>query len=143
MKYFDVQELVDKDTYSRFGDRSLMFLDGRIPKAVDAIREAIGNVMVINTWHWLPQVNLQYRGFRPRSYEFGAEFSQHRFGRAIDFHINNMTMDQLYEWVERNEDLLIDLGFTRVEDFSYTDTWVHLDMAAVPLDGNKLVRVKP
>lgn len=131
LKYFKVQELVDRATYERFGDSSVMFLDQRLLRGVDAMRGKLEASMIINTWDG--GGGLQFRGFRPPTSTVGAAFSQHRFGRAVDFHSSHIGINEVQAWVMENQKFLRDLGFTTVENFLHTPTWVHLDMRTLPI----------
>jgi hypothetical protein len=50
-KYFKTHELVDKQTYEKFGEKSLMFFDIRILKFIDGLREYFNEPITINNWH--------------------------------------------------------------------------------------------
>ena len=145
LKHFKVQELVDRSTYERFGESSIMFLDERLLRGIDVIRGKLNASVIINTWH--SGGGLQFRGFRPPTSTVGASFSQHRFGRAVDFHSSHIGILQVQEWVLANQVLLRELGFTTMENFDYTPTWVHLDMRTLPisagLEEDKLWVVNP
>lgn len=74
-----------------------------------------------------------YRGFRPRSHQ-SARYSQHKFGRAVDFHVKNMTPDEVRQYILDNEQEFLNMGLTRLEHGDDAPTWVHLDLAWTGLD---------
>ena len=47
MKYFNVYEVVDKTTYTKYKDSSIRFLDNRLLETLDIIREILGVPMVV------------------------------------------------------------------------------------------------
>lgn len=119
-RHFSIKELVDPETYDARGERAWELLDSRILKAIDLIRDDFGPV-VVNTWH--NGGGLKYRGFRPHTCTVGARLSQHRYGRAIDFHTLNAPLQAVYDAILTDKYWMV----TTVEDFEATKTWIHID----------------
>lgn len=82
---FELHEVLPREFYNRWypirDERLWTMFDDRLLRSAQAIRERYGK-MVVNTWH-NGGVH-QYRGWRPRFCEIGAEFSDHKGGRALD-----------------------------------------------------------
>jgi len=126
--YFNIKELVDKKTFSNIGWNALYWcFDSRLLWTADAIRHYFGRPMLINNWDM--GGNLQYRGFRPFNCNFGAKFSQHRFGRAIDFNILGMDDQEVRKIIkEKGRSESCFKYINRLEDFKGMN-WVHIDLA--------------
>lgn len=125
-KYFDVREFVDKETYTKFGENSLMFLDNRLLKTIDGIREYINAPITINNWH--NGGNYDSRGLRRPSDKTGAEFSQHRFGRALDFTVKDKTAEEVRQVILAHQG---EEPFNEICAVEADVTWVHIDMRNV------------
>jgi hypothetical protein len=122
-KYFKIFELVDPDIYRLYDKRAFeIFFDNRILWTIDQIRKYFGRPMYVN--NWIYDGNLKYRGFRPFNCNIGAKFSQHRFGRAIDFDIDGMYSDEVRQEIKKNEHLDPFKFITRMET---NVPWVHID----------------
>jgi hypothetical protein len=137
-KYFKIQEFVPVKVYEKFGDKAWWFIDPKIVQIADAIREHFGKSMMIN------YAGLQYRGFRDDSFyenKRSGLFSQHRFGRAIDFNIKDISTQEVYAEILKNEQKFLSLGLTTMEDVAFTPTWCHVDCRHTGL--NKILIVKP
>ncbi len=74
-----------------------------------------------------------YKGFRPQSHS-SAKYSQHKFGRGVDFQVKNHTPNQVRQYILDNESMFMEMGLTRLEDGRDATTWVHLDLAWTGLD---------
>jgi hypothetical protein len=86
-KHFVIQEFIPPDVYEKWGAKSIMFVDERVLITADALREALGP-MIVNTWH-SPKLIKAYgmrteSGLRSMETKTGAQWSQHKFGRAAD-----------------------------------------------------------
>lgn len=128
-KYFRIEELVDPQTFDDLGSRALMLLDPGILTALDAVRELFGKPVIVNNWHI--GGSFHDRGFRPAGSTTGAPYSQHRLGRAIDFHIPGLTPDEIRLVIlRRQHDIQGLMHITAMEDG--TPTWVHIDSRNIP-----------
>jgi len=84
-KYFKIYELMPKHFYSENkhrGNLLWLFFDERILWTIDKLRSIYGP-LVANDYIW--GGDKQYRGWRPFECLIGKKFSQHKFGRAVDF----------------------------------------------------------
>jgi hypothetical protein len=64
----------------------------------------------------------------------GASLSQHKVGRAIDFHLDEINTKEAYNTLLENENKLLNWGITTLEDISFTydedndkKGWIHAD----------------
>lgn len=121
---FDLEEFVPKEVYETFGEKSVWFLDPRLPVLVQKIRDLIDKSIIINNWNTGGQNN--YCGFRQRKCEVGAENSQHRFGRAADLHIEGIQPTEVRQFIRDYYSVLNPLGLTTIE--MDTPTWTHIDL---------------
>jgi hypothetical protein len=111
-KYFDIRELVSKQVYEKYGDQCWQFFDDRILKFIDWLRDRLNAKITINDWLWGGVYD--ERGLRANLDSIVKEnthnnkiyCSQHCFGRALDFDIENMTAQRARRWFEENKDLL-------------------------------------
>lgn len=139
---FYLKEFIDPDTYKKFGDSSIWFIDLRIVQLAQFIRDRFNKPVTINNWTSEGQYKLS--GFRPPQSTIGAKLSQHRFGRAIDVKIlslPNKGADEIRKDMIDSFDLYRKFGLTTIEDKEYAPTWCHCDIRWTNSD--ELLIVKP
>jgi hypothetical protein len=120
---FKIEELISKTMFNRYGEKCWMFFDSRLLWTIDKIREKYGSV-IINNWLW--GGTFEQRGFR-ESNAIGAQNSQHKFGRAVDFHLKSMNCKEMRDLIKakpNNEEFQY---ITAIEDFENMN-WVHIDV---------------
>jgi hypothetical protein len=134
---FFLDELIDPVTYSARGARSIELMDMRIILGLQFLRNVIGKPITVNTWH--KGGNLRLRGFRPEGTRTGAKWSQHKFGRALDFNVAGMTTQEVHAVIMQHQKTLIERGWiTTIEDARDTPTWIHIDCR---ITGENVIRV--
>ena len=136
---FILEEFIDPETFKKWGDKSIYFLDKKIISIAQFIRDRFKLGVTINNWH--AGGNLQHRGFRPPACTVGAALSQHRFGRALDCNVAGIFPRDLAKDIINNFDIYKKLGVTTIEDPEFTDTWTHTDCRWT--DSEDLLIVKP
>lgn len=132
-KYFKIQELVSKQTYEKYGEKSWIFLDERLILTLDALREYFNAPITVNNWLW--GGNLQQRGLRTNCDEIvknktlknSLYVSQHCLGKAVDFNVKNHTVQDVYKVILENPKAFPYIK--RIENINKTPTWVHIDIA--------------
>ena len=124
---FILQEFVPKSTFKTHKENSVIFLDDRIVHLAQFLRDRYDKPMVINTWHTNKNNVYNYRGYRPFNTAIGAKYSQHKFGRAIDFHIPRMEVKEIYEDIINNQGEMWVHGMRGIENVKETPTWIHVD----------------
>src|SRR3990167_5426915 len=137
--YFTIQELVPKELYAKWGDKSIWFIQRETLLLADFIRDRFGKAMTINNWH--SGGSLNNRGFRMPDAAIGGTLSQHKFGRAIDFNIAGITPQDVYKDIIDHSDMYMKAGATTVEDVAFTNGWTHLDRRWTNKD--EILIVKP
>ena len=137
---FELAELVPPQILRAYGDKSIRFIDPKLPGLIEFIKWFFdGNSMTINNYLWGGK--LKNRGYRTPQNKTGAYYSQHKFGRAVDFNIKGYTPDQIRKTILDNHTLFMNRGLTTIEHGDYAPTWVHVDMRWTGL-GDILI-VKP
>lgn len=149
--HFLIQEFVPKRVYEFFGNNSIWCLDPMIIKLAEFTRLYFNKSMTINNWN--TGGKFQYRCFRPDVYYYEKQtdgsykdvkkgkYSQHRYGRAIDYNISGVTPDDIRSEILKNQDMWLDAGLTTIEDGAYAPTWMHGDIRYTGMD--KILIVKP
>lgn len=119
---FAAYELLPPDMYDVWGGTGLQFFDPYILWTIDAVRDYYNVPLLVNTWKWNPD-GARYRGLRTFETQIGAEFSMHKFGKAIDF---------IAEGVD-SETIRDDILYQRSRAFQYI-TGLERDTAHVHID---------
>ncbi len=128
-KYFDIRELVGRETFRIHGQRSWKFFDFRLLRALLIIREGIGKPIYMNDW--LSGGNFDERGLRSNVQEIlkgktlkGTLYlSGHILGKAVDFDVKGMTAEEVRKWIIGNAEL-----FPFKIRLEAGVNWVHLDV---------------
>jgi len=121
---FYLDEVMHPDVYKKFGKKSRWFIDHRLIDIVQYIRTATDKPITINTW--FDGGKFKERGLRDPKTKTGAQYSQHKFGKALDFTVSGMTADEVREKILGEwKDDLINLGLTAIEAGV---SWVHIDI---------------
>lgn len=126
-KHFKLYELLPTNIYNqnKFNKSALWSIfDERILITADKIRELLNCQTYINNWYW--NGNNQYRGWRPCNCEVGAQFSQHKFGRALDMNFRDYTAEQVREMILNDPWNEAFKFITRIEGGV---SWLHIDCA--------------
>ena len=100
--------------------------DKRILITADRIRKRYGPIL-INTYCF--GGNHQYRGWREFDCPVGADYSQHKFGRALDMEPVKVTVEEIREDIRkggRSDPVFQLIG--RVENRT---SWLHIDTCIV------------
>jgi len=134
---FILQEFVHPTLYDKFGANSLRFVDQRLIDIAQAVADITKVSITINDYAFGGK--FKNRGVRLPDSPFGAYYSMHKQGRAIDLSAKKMTAQEIYSKILGNKDFLFKLGLRRLEDIHYTPTWVHLDIANTGLDDIQIV----
>jgi hypothetical protein len=125
-RYFEPEELVSPEVFSGFGDRALMFFDDRLLYSIDEIRKWFNKSVTVNNWK--SGGPFSQRGLRTADVAGSGEFSQHRFGRAIDFDVVGLTADEVRREIFTHQH---DAAFSDISRIELGVSWVHIDLANV------------
>lgn len=125
-KNFILQEFVSRNIYQQFGNRAVQFLDLRTVKLAQFYVDYFGHPMTVNNWNVGGQFN--ERGFRdPMVAKIGAPRSMHKLGKAFDGNMTEITPEEMYEEILKNQQVFYDAGLRCLEDIAFTKTWLHSD----------------
>ncbi len=146
---FRIEEFVSKRVFDAFGrEGSLWFVDEKIVRGHQLLRQIIGVSMTINDWY--RGGRFQGRGYRePHQFQSGAAFgknplsqSQHRAGRAGDSS-SSLSSKAMFDAVMDNRLRFLEIGITCLEDWNDTPTWLHMDCRQHLRDDREILVVKP
>ena len=122
LKHFIPQEFVPKVIFNMRGGKALQLMDREILVFIDTLREVLGKRITVNNWH--VGGGFSQRGLRTSASKHFKQFSQHTYGKALDFDVEDMTADEVRQWLveHRNLDWVSPISF--IEDGC---SWVHVD----------------
>lgn len=129
-KYFKAWELIPEELYNKlFHDLELwkvwLLFDPRELITLDKFREIFGPTY-INTWHKdlcdvFPEI-YNYSGFRTAGCEVGAEYGQHKFGRATDKKTTDITPTEAQNYILKHPE-----KFPYIMRMEKRRGWTHTD----------------
>ena len=119
---FAVHELVPKDVYKDRGEKAIQLMDRELLTFIDKLRTHLGRSITVNNWQWGGP--FQYRGLRDANSDVYSKYSQHSFGKALDFDVDGMTAEEVRQWIIDNRLLSWVRPITFIEDGV---SWVHVD----------------
>lgn len=127
-QYFKLQEFFPRDFISRIypvlGNTMWRLIDNRLLWTADMLRNRYGTV-IANDWEW--GGSNQYRGFRPFDCVVGAEFSQHKYGRALDCKFGKVSVDNVRQEIVQSEYGEI-LEFKYITAVEMNVSWLHISV---------------
>lgn len=129
-KFFDVREWVDERTWGVLGPKAAWQIDPRIVRIADKVRELSGAGVMVNNWHYRARgaKKFQSSGLRSKWDSTGAALSQHRRGCAADLKVTGMIPAQVFDLIQVNKALFLELCLTTIENLNATPTWLHVDI---------------
>lgn len=123
-KKFIAKEFVDPQTYSIRGEKSLELIDARMLWTMDELRNYFKKSITINNWCYGGERT--WSGLRTTDSPYYSKYSQHTFGRAIDFIVSDMESAEVRAAIKKNFNKSQFKYITAIEDFDGMD-WVHID----------------
>ena len=127
-QYFDIRELVCQHCYNVFKENAWQFLSTELLSTLYTLRTVVLNKpMNVNNWH--KKGSLSQRGLRCNmcnlvNNKTKIYLSAHIQGKAIDFDVVGLTIEQVKDTIRKNKD-----------KFEYpirleanTTTWCHVDV---------------
>ena len=124
--YFSIEELVPEYTLKamfKAGADPWLLFDDRVLWTADELRKRYGTAF-INDWPFGGYHH--HRGYRPFDCKDGAEYSQHKFGRAFDVTFYNVKADEIRDDIRNTPSMRVFQYIRRVED---NVGWLHYDIA--------------
>ncbi len=124
-KNFWLHEFIPPDLYEMSLNNSTLFIDDRLIRLVQFIRDRFSKPIRINDW--MDGGGFVNSGFRPPLCDIGAHFSQHKFGRAADLKIDGVSPEEVRRDIKANYQLYKEkTALTTIE--AKTPTWLHVDL---------------
>lgn len=123
-QYFEIYELVPKKVYEDRGNKAFELIDKDLLMFINMLRSELDKPITVNDWFWGGRFS--QRGLRtPEAKEF-KPYSQHSFGRALDFNVKGMSAAEVREWIIEHRDLDWVKPITFMEDEDGIER-VHVD----------------
>lgn len=128
LKNFQIQELVDRKTFQKFGKQAQMFFREEALAALDDLRNELGRPLIVNNWY--DGGEYEWSGLRTMDCYTGAKWSAHRVGAGFDVKCLTMVAPRVQEFI-RNKHKEGKLQKIRRMELD-TPTWTHIDTIATP-----------
>lgn len=129
-KNFWLYEFIPPDVYEHMGASSIWLIDMRIVQVCQLLRERFGKPITVN--NWMNGGRRYLSGYRPLRSNFGARYSQHKYGRAADIVVEGTEPEAVREDIRKNFARYREAGLSTIE--KTTPGWVHLDVRHTGLD---------
>ena len=117
------KELLPPTIYAKYGDLGLRYMDSRIVACIKYLRTVLNRVINVNG-------TIQGRTIRVPGDKDYSQFSDHSWGRAIDFDVPGMDSLAVQKLITKDiihSTELKKLGLTAIEDG--TVGWTHISCA--------------
>jgi hypothetical protein len=129
--HFYLDELVPKEIYMTFYEKSIMFLDPRTKDIIEGVRNYFGVPLIINNW-WTGG-NRHNSGFVLPEDNTESKYSQHLFGRGYNLWFPPKTnYEKIRETIRERYDSFKKMEITTIE--SDTPDHLHIDCRQTNLD---------
>jgi len=130
-EYFCIEELVDKATFDKYGDKCWQFMCPRLLETLVILREGLGKKMSINSWKY--GGSQSQRGLRHNRSSMVATnnniyLSAHMLGKAVDITVDGMEAEEARMWIKENEDLFPYKIRLEHKKNGVPITWLHMDV---------------
>lgn len=135
---FYLQEFVPKSYFNKMKDNATILIDDRMVKLAQFVRDRYKLPITINNWHYQKEGVYNFRGYRPANCKYGAKLSQHKYGRAFDFHID-MPLTEVFADIILNKEKFMSKGLRAIESIERSKTWIHLDVRNRPSADDVLI----
>ena len=119
---FIVQEFVHPDIYAELKDSCWRLIDNRLLWTMQEIRKRFGKPVMVNNWH--KDGDFKYRGLRPFECSVGSKWSDHKFGRGVDFDVAGKTAEEVRQDILKNQKTVD--AYKHITVIEDNVTWVHL-----------------
>ena len=131
---FQLKELVCPHCVKTYGDKAWQFLSTELLSTIYILRnEVVKKLMVVNTGTTFTQRGLRCNICELVKGKTTPYMSAHCLGKAIDFHVNGMSAEEVRQLIKANIDKF-EYPIRLEEDV----TWVHVDVYTLDSD-KKLV----
>ena len=127
-EHFTVRELVSPKIYADRGEKALELIDVRILLILDCLRESLDRPITVNSWSWgghYSQSGIRDVEFYGSADKYLQSYSQHKYGRGVDFRVKGMESEDVRRYIYDNKDK----GALKYITFVEEDiSWVHVDV---------------
>jgi len=123
LKNFQIQELVDRKTYEKFGKQAQMFFREEALMALDDLRHELNRPLIVNNWY--DGGEYEWSGLRTIDCFIGSKWSGHRLGCAFDVKCPTMAASQVQKFIRERHAQGKLQRIRRMEQG--TPTWTHID----------------
>lgn len=144
VKYFNLEELVDKKTFEEEGGGAWNYFSSDALMALDDLHDFFTILsgktasITVNNWKWGGP--FQFRGFRPSWYQPGVTpGSAHRKGKAFDCDVKGYTAEQARIAIIANKESTLVAKIQRVEG---AVNWLHFDLMPPPEGHDRIYTFK-
>jgi hypothetical protein len=121
---FIIQEFVPRSFWQEWKENSIWFVNPNTILFAQWLKDQTFSTVTINDWCF--GGSYQFSGLRPFDCKIGAEFSQHKFGNAIDVKVKGWSGEQIRDLIRKYYHFLNQtFGLTTIE--KNTPTWCHVD----------------
>lgn len=127
-EHFKAYEVVDPETYAKWGEISFRYMDDGLMRILEWLRKKAGP-LTVNTWKW--GGNKQWSGLRIPASPWYSTYSGHSWGKALDIRSEKYSADELRQMVVDNWDEIAEYSGVdgcRLEHGDVATTWMHLDV---------------
>ena len=129
--HFYIDEVIPKEVYMQFYEKSVQFLDPRLAQMIEGIRNYFNVPITIN--NWFTGGDRHESGFRLPDTKTGVRLSQHKFGRAADLVFPKGTdYEKIRQTIRDKYDTFRKMGISTIE--KDTNTWLHIDCRQTGMD---------
>jgi hypothetical protein len=133
MKYFKLEELIDRATFYLYGEDAWKLLNPDALDALDGIREFFNSPVTVN--NWFGGGPFQYRGYRSENCPVGAKGSYHKRGMAFDLDVKGKDADEVRKIILDNQENPL---LQKIQRMEANVIWVHFDTGKIP-NGKKRI----
>ncbi len=119
-KNFKLTEFISKETWDKYGHGALKYLDDRIIKTCQKLRDELGIPLTINNWHY--GGNRHESGLRVEGMKNYSPTSQHTFGRAVDIISAHMSAEEMRQHIYNNR-----YNYPYIKAIERNVSWLHID----------------
>jgi len=147
MKYFKIEEIVDRETFETLGEEAWQLFNTDALIALDDLREFLNTSITVNDW--AHGGSMQWRGYRSDRCPIGAKLSYHRAIRkngviirpaeAFDCTIKGYTAAEARSVILAHQDDPLLERITRMED---KVSWLHFDLMELPANKERIYLFK-
>ena len=137
MKYFKIEEIIDRETFETLGEEAWQLFNTDALIALDDLREFLNTSITVNDW--ARGGSMQWRGYRSNKCPIGAKLSQHRKGNAFDCTVKGYSAQEARSVILAHQDDPLLKRITRMED---KVSWLHFDLMELPPNKERIYLFK-